>query len=340
MCDAANFAEKSLLPLAMSIVDWSNYVMQISTSLQTRKLQALSGQALLPRRDTKMPCYLHEGVQVSNQIAYDENSKSWRMFEYDKTTEEQFEIARLQTSNLPKANMIWQLHEGADKKEVLVVHLWSRQDWDDKQTKLTEDHSTEAAILFKEKLAEVETKLEKSKEAASHETSELRLVAKETEAMVENMKADFARDLKDVNIRIGEVTFATGTLKKRQLATDEETKFLREAQADSATQIFNLKKEVSELREATSRQHCRCGSSSLLRKLNAKMDRDIGKGDRILVDFGSKLEEMDFERPDIIRGKRGIHASRKGGRTTFVRWEDVFVQEKCYECRSKRQKRH
>ena len=89
------------------------------------------------------------------------------------------------------------------------------------------------------------------------------------------------------------------------------------------------------MREATNRQACRCGSSSLLRKLNSKMDREIGKGDRVLVDLGSKLEEMEFERPDIIRGKRGIHASRKGGRTTFVRWEDVFVQEKCLECRHK-----
>ena len=89
------------------------------------------------------------------------------------------------------------------------------------------------------------------------------------------------------------------------------------------------------MREGTNRKRCRCGCPTLLRKLNSKIDRDIMKGNNVLMDFDGKLEEMKFERPDIIRGKRGIHASRKGGRTTFVRWEDVFVQEKCLECRHK-----
>jgi hypothetical protein len=322
----------------MALREWQNYVMQISTSLQSRKLRVLSGIPLLPRRDTKTPVYLHDGTIVSTQIAYDGNT--WKLYEYNKNTNVQLTMACLETPNLPNANQHWQLYDGASKNEVLVVHMWLRKDWDAKQTLLADDKSTQAVVLFKEKLVEVEEKLEKAKEASSIETSKLHIVAKETEAMVENMKADFARDLKDVNIRIGEVTFATGTLKKRQLATEEDTRFLRNAQSDAFVQIHHLKKEVSELRQATRHEECRCGSSSLLRKLNSKLDRDIRKGDKVLVDFGSKLEEMEFERPDIIRGKRGIHASRKGGRTTFARWEDVFIQEKCFECRSKRQRRH
>ena len=322
----------------MALREWQNYVMQISTSLRSRKLRVLSGIPLLPRRDTKTPVYLHEGTIVSIQIAYD--GTTWKLYEYNKNTNEHLEMAHLQTPNLPIANQHWHLYDGASKNEVLVVHMWLRKDWDDKQTLLADHKSTQVAVLFKDKLVEVDEKLEKAKEASSIETSKLHLVAKETEAMVENMKADFARDLKDVNIRIGEVTFATGTLKKRQIATEEETQFLRNAQSDAAVQIHHLKKEVSELRQATcSPEECRCGSSSLLRKLNSKLDRDIRKGNKVLVDFGSKLEEMEFERPDIIRGKRGIHASRKGGRTFFVRWEDVFIQDKCYECRNKRQRR-
>ena len=69
----------------------------------------------------------------------------------------------------------------------------------------------------------------KFKEAATQETSELLLAAKETDAMVENMNADFDRESKRVDICIGEVTFPIGILTQHQLATDKETQFLHEA---------------------------------------------------------------------------------------------------------------
>ena len=52
---------------------------------------------------------------------------------------------------------------------------------------------------------------------------------------------------------------------------------------------------------------------------------------------GGKLEEMEFERPDIIRGKRGIHASRKGGRTTFVRWGMSLSKRSALNAATKRE---
>ena len=115
--------------------------------------------------------------------------------------------------------------------------------------------------------------------------------------MVENMKADFARDLKDMNINIGEVSSATGTLKKKQLAIEEETQLLRNSQADAIVQTSDLKQELGELQTSCSTRRpkeCRCGSSSLLRKLNSKLDRDIGKSDKVLMDFGRRWWFLAF----------------------------------------------
>ena len=75
---------------------------------------------------------------------------------------------------------------------------------------------------------------------------------------------EFARDLKDVNIKIGWVSFAIGPFKKKQFAIEEETQFLRNAQADAIVQIRDLKQELGELQKSgsTRLEECRCGSSS------------------------------------------------------------------------------
>ena len=259
-------------------------------------------------------------------------------------TQKQLEIARLQVQTLPKPNQHWQLHANASSNEVLVVHMWLRKEWDDKQTLLVESKSMQAAILFQGKLEEVNKRLEKSKEASLQETSELRLAVKDTEVMVENMKADFCRNLKDVNIRIGEITYAIGSLKKRQGTAEEDTKFLREAQADTKVQIYNMKKQVGDLQKVVMacQERCRCGSPSLLRKIDSKLDRDICKGDKVMVDLrrGGHIQELQVERPAVVGGKRGFYVSKKG-RIIFCHLEDIFIQEKCNECRLplKRQRR-
>ena len=154
-----------------------------------------------------------------------------------------------------------------------MVHLWQRVDWDKKQSKLIEDSNAKTDD-YKGKLQEVEARLDKLKEASSQETSSLRLTVKETEAMVETMKAEFTKDLIDINRKMGEVSFAIGTVKKRQVANEEEIKSLRDAQADTAVQIYELKKELNQV-AAARRGVCRCGSTSLLRKFDKNLDKDI-----------------------------------------------------------------
>lgn len=318
-----------ILPIMdIPISEWKNFVLEISTSLQSEKLKTLSGIPLRPRDDAEL-CYIYDGATVTTQIAYD--GKKWRLFEYDKITYKHIELGCLVTPSLPFSSQHWELLGAASHKEVLVVHPWKRSDWEKKQEKLMED-STAKANDFKYKLAEVECRLEKLKEASSHENSELRLAVKETEAMVETMKTNFCRDLKDVNIKLGEVTFAIGTVKKRQLATEEETKSLRDAQTNAAVQIEELK---NELRQVARKEVCRCGSASLLRKFDNKLDKDIRAGEKIFIDRGNRLEEFEFERRDFT--KRGAYCSKKG-RTNYFRLEGVFVQDQCYECRSKRQR--
>ena len=143
--------------MAIPTSEWKNYVLEISTSLQSERLKALSGISLLPRVDTEF-CYLYDGATVSTQIAYDGNK--WRLFEYDRITHKQIELGCLVTPGLPCANQPWELLGVASYKEVLVVHPWTKNDWEKKQEKLIED-GTAKANDFKEKFAEVECRLEK-----------------------------------------------------------------------------------------------------------------------------------------------------------------------------------
>ena len=53
--------------MAIPISEWKNYVLEISTSLQSEKLKTLSGLSLTPRIDTDL-CYLYDGATVSTQI--------------------------------------------------------------------------------------------------------------------------------------------------------------------------------------------------------------------------------------------------------------------------------
>ena len=78
-------------------------------------------------------------------------------------TQEQIEIAKLETETLPTPHEKWQLHDNASEREVLVVHMWPRADWDDKQTVLAENRGAQAIALFQNKMDEANKRFEESK---------------------------------------------------------------------------------------------------------------------------------------------------------------------------------